>query len=244
MLPCAARYDQGVWPSGLGQVAGSGGLPCGVHCVAPEVPAPVALRAVRHLAAAALAFLGAMRRGVRAPPVLTLRAARLAHRHTRRDGCRGLHQVVYMSDVRWGTPGSCWPCDATRPRRPVTRSTLAKSRTTPARRALPFRAPCLGGAGALPRRPRRRWRLAPCAALTRALLAGERPPPTSRTSHRQRRSPRRTAGRRTWRCSREVAEQFIPHLPDLSTTELELISREGMGDLHLPGRYRGTPQEA
>jgi hypothetical protein len=61
-----------------GQVAGAGGLPCGVDWVAPEVPAAVAVRAVRYLAAAALACLSALRRGVRAPPVLALPAPCLA----------------------------------------------------------------------------------------------------------------------------------------------------------------------
>jgi hypothetical protein len=89
-----------------GQVARSGGLPCGVDWVASEVPAAVTPWAMRYLAAAALAGLSAGRRGVRAPPVLTPPAARLAHGHTRRDGCRGLHQVVYLSDVRQGPPGS------------------------------------------------------------------------------------------------------------------------------------------
>jgi hypothetical protein len=82
--------------AGSGQFAGSGRLSRGVDWVAPKVPAALALRAVRHLAAAALAFLGDLRCGVRAPPVLTLPAARLAHGHTRRDGCRGLHQGVYL----------------------------------------------------------------------------------------------------------------------------------------------------
>jgi hypothetical protein len=49
---------------GSGQIAGAGRLPCGVDRVASEVPAPVAPRAVRHLAAAAFASLGALRRGV------------------------------------------------------------------------------------------------------------------------------------------------------------------------------------
>jgi hypothetical protein len=49
---------------GSGHIAGAGRLPCGVDRVASEVPAPVAPRAVRHLAAAAFASLGALRRGV------------------------------------------------------------------------------------------------------------------------------------------------------------------------------------
>jgi len=54
-----------VWLSARsGQVAGSGGLPRGVDWVAPEVPAPLTLRSVRHLAAAAFASLGVLRRSV------------------------------------------------------------------------------------------------------------------------------------------------------------------------------------
>jgi hypothetical protein len=67
----------------------AGGLPRGVDRMAPEVPAALALRAMRHLAADALTLLEAERRGVRAPPVLTVLATRLTQGHTRRAGCRG-----------------------------------------------------------------------------------------------------------------------------------------------------------
>jgi len=93
----ADRKTTRAWPAARsGQIAAAGGLPCGVDWMAAELPAPLALGAVRRLAAAALAFLGDLRCGVRALPVLTVPAARLAHWHTCRDSCRGRHQGAYL----------------------------------------------------------------------------------------------------------------------------------------------------
>src|SRR5262249_31357343 len=86
-----ARTADGSQRRRLSLVAGSRGLPGDVDRMVPELPAPGARRAVRHLAAAALACLGALRRGVRAPPVLTLPEAWLAQGDTGWDRSGGRH---------------------------------------------------------------------------------------------------------------------------------------------------------
>jgi hypothetical protein len=100
------RNDQGATGGGSGEVAGSGGLPRGVDWVASEVPAPLTRWTMRHLAAAALARLGVVRRGVRASPVLTLPATCVAQGHASRAGCRRRHQDTYLRDVLRPTPVS------------------------------------------------------------------------------------------------------------------------------------------
>jgi hypothetical protein len=108
--PARAATDQAVAVSG--QIAGAGRLSGGVDRVAPEMPAPPTRRTMGYLAAAALARLGALRRSVRAPPVLTLPATCLAghgdlRRRPGKDAGRGsrlLHrvQVAYRSGRRRG----------------------------------------------------------------------------------------------------------------------------------------------